>query len=422
MADNLAQTLSSRCFLPDKHTPAHTRRDAPKPDGPKKRGRPRMAQSGGAPHMNRRAQIRYAQRTYRHKKEIMHRSMEKRVAELESTMNRVSDSISDFYDMAIESDLHITHPQLFQHLRDTVTNLKRVTGTQEDIRPREIPCPPIVASDASPGNTTSFGYMVSSLQDPAGDDSSILNQHIPDLPSNTDIQVERPLPGSMKHTYSFQETDPSRILHRYCLEYTYRLFSDPRSDPQEFHRVFRLVPCVKYREKMGLYLLCLVRSGSYEPLEIPALPFYCIGGAGTHYPRLQDGKPIHYENMRLPRRVLGPLSSSVSEDIVSMDREKLLKLAGLDGSWLDCHDVVGYLREKGVIGGDVSSLSIAISSNADGAHPGMALPSGGVSWSLDVNGFFQAILRNMVILGRSPGFRLRDVEAAFTATLRIDSE
>lgn len=374
---------------------------------------------------DRRAQIRYAQRTYRHKKDVMYRNMETRLAELERTMGRLSDSIADFHDMAVESDLHVTHPHLFDHLSVTLSYAKRMTTSTENEPSKDLGRPSTISTKTNSRNPSSFGYIVNRSDDAECEMHLTDIQNLAPEPNLPKSQVYWSLPGSSSHTYSFQEHDPSRMLQRYCLEYIYRLFSDPRSDPGEFYRVFRLVPCVKYKEKMGRYLFCLVRSNSDQPLEFPALPFYCIGGAGTHYPEVKDGKAVYPEHMRLPRRALATVASLCSgEDISSVDRQKLLMLAGLDGTWLDCRDVIGYLKEKGVLGRDDQK------STHEGAEQ---------AWTLDIERFFQgeilvnytyqndtnrvlAILANMVVLGRSPGFRFIDVETAFTANLRYDSK
>ncbi|KAJ0415900.1 hypothetical protein BJY00DRAFT_326635 [Aspergillus carlsbadensis] len=383
MTDNLSQTLSARCFLPtstqDRHGAIKALSSArEQTNAAKKRGRPRMAPTGDTTRMDRRAQIRYAQRTYRHKKDLQHRHMEYRVAELEGTISRVSDSLSDFFDMAIESDLHVTHPQLFDQLRETVTQLRRVTGT---------------------GTATSTA--IGEKERGEGDGVASRELILPMV-----LSTNRPLriPGTRNtYTYSYSHNESSllRTLQRYCLEYSYRLFTDAGADPREFYRVFRLVPCVKYREKMGKYLLCLVRSSANDRLDIPALPFYCIGGAGTHYPRVEGGKRVWNEKMRLPRRVLGTVASLLGEDVASADRDRLLELAGLDGIWLDSNDVVGFLEERCVLTGSQQGE--------------------GVSMSLDIDAFVQTLAEKMVILGRSPGFRLRDVEAALAGALRVDS-
>ncbi|PTU18970.1 hypothetical protein P175DRAFT_0534753 [Aspergillus ochraceoroseus IBT 24754] len=142
----LSETLSARYYQPGppygspneqsqrRKSPLDTSgsesviRDNPRSDDePKKRGRPRMSSPGG-PRMDRRTQIRCAQRTYRHKKEVMFRTLQERVAELEENLNEVSDSLFAFYTMAIGSDLHITHPKLFHRLKCTVTQLQVATG------------------------------------------------------------------------------------------------------------------------------------------------------------------------------------------------------------------------------------------------------------------------------------------------------
>ncbi|KAJ5089360.1 hypothetical protein N7532_008044 [Penicillium argentinense] len=76
----------------------------------------------------------------------------------------------------------------------------------------------------------------------------------------------------------------------------------------------------------------ILESGLDEAPEIWDMPFYLLGGAGTHYPRRdRTGKPI------LPPNAL-PTSELSDHD--------LLADFGLNGEWLDSHDVEGYLGEK----------------------------------------------------------------------------
>lgn len=157
--------------------------------------------------------------------------------------------------------------------------------------------------------------------------------------------------GNIYYTYAFQETTFSRKLHRYCLEHGFRLFSDPRSHPLEVYRVFRLMPCMKDKERMYPYFKGLVGANINGNLEISSLPFYCVGGAGTHYPT-QDalGNPIYPANMRLPKRILGlfPLEKTGNNSFSDLDVQRRLEICGFGGEWFDCRDVEGYLRELGV--------------------------------------------------------------------------
>lgn len=157
--------------------------------------------------------------------------------------------------------------------------------------------------------------------------------------------------GNIIYTYCFQETKFSRRLQRYCLEYAFRLFSDPRSHPNHIYQVFRLVPCIQDKAKMYPYFKRLVMASSGDSLEIQALPFYCIGGAGTHYPVLDDmDSPIYPPKMRLPKRLLGvlPVVRSASDVESNWDTDRLLEVCGFGGQWFDCRDVEGYLSARGV--------------------------------------------------------------------------
>lgn len=165
------------------------------------------------------------------------------------------------------------------------------------------------------------------------------------------------IPRSISHsiestagdTYCFQESTFLRRLQRYSLERAFHLFSDPRCDPQEIYQVFRLVPCITDKERMYPRFERLLKGDSDDPLEIPSLPFYCIGGAGTHYPELDEYEnPIYPLNMRRPRRVLGIVPTTQPDGSSGMDTEGLLGICGLGGQWFDSKDVEGYLHEHGV--------------------------------------------------------------------------
>jgi hypothetical protein len=112
-----------------------------------------------------------------------------------------------------------------------------------------------------------------------------------------------------------------------------------------------LVSCIRDREKTYPYFKRLVTGGIGDKLELPGLPFYCIGGAGTHYPPKDEfGNAIYPPNRRMPRRILG--SMAIAERFLDGDtgfnQQKVLETFGLGGQWFDCRDVEGYLSERGV--------------------------------------------------------------------------
>lgn len=494
MADYLlSQTLSARYYQPDRfpHISETTgaepgsddghnleQRSTPEPSQSanrvRKRGRPRMSSGNTSPN-DRRAQIRAAQRTYRLKKEAMFQDMKSRVSELEDSMSRISGSLSKFYHMAIQSDLHLTHPYLFQQLNSTVSQAKcedSPNGSPSSTAELHRLGLATLSSTGAAGDAFTFGYTMNMsprangmfYKQPGNDRVRMSpsryaqRSYLGNLPK----QVERPMNGSSAFTYSFNESTFARRLHRQCIEYAYRLFTDPRTDPQDIYRVFRLVSCIRQEDKMARYLASLVRAGAKDPLEPSKAPFYCIGGAGTHYPQVQaDGKPLFPENMRLPGRILSSMTGSTQgmENKLSPEkRQELLKLHGLDGTWLDCRDVQGYLEEKGFCLDGSPCLfatpatesqenyqktafdqSKGTAMDIDGNQEPRSSPlrnidvnpertsgsksgvTGQGSWVLNIEEFVQALLQKMAILGRAPGFRLTDVEAAFKSAATVSS-
>jgi hypothetical protein len=160
------------------------------------------------------------------------------------------------------------------------------------------------------------------------------------------------------HTYSFHESSFSRRLQRNCLEHCYKLFDNPASEPQQIYRVFRLVACIQDRGKMKPYFQRLLQRGAGEPIEVPNQPFYCIGGAGKHYPRRDiAGNPVYPSNMRLPKRILGIMRSMLSNDPFGCSSyDDILCSMGYGGEWFDCNDVEGFLRENGIVVNPQSSV------------------------------------------------------------------
>ncbi|KAE8146759.1 hypothetical protein BDV25DRAFT_143375 [Aspergillus avenaceus] len=365
MADMLSQTLSARYFQPE---------IGPKePEGKdKKRGRPRM--SPNADCNDRRAQVRAAQRTYRLKKEAKFQDLKARVTEQETQIGRIKNSLGTFYDMAIESDMHVTHPYLFRQLTDTVSLI-------QDTPIPKATDPKTRFTITPPGNPVfTFGYTTTPSP----------------TPSPTVTPTPTPKPPTLTPTPTPPEKTFTRHLHRTCIEHAYNLFTSPHTPAEEIHRVFRLVSCIRHEDKLTRYLSSLARAGPKDPLETPSIPFYCIGGAGTHYPpKTQDGRVVYPENMRF---LTGRVFSTGGVDGVEG--------YGLDGVWLDCRDVEGFLGERGAEFGDGVVGSVAVRWK-------------GRSGVLDVGVFVKGLLGKMVILGRAPGFRLVDVEAAFSSAVTL---
>ncbi|OJJ08588.1 hypothetical protein ASPVEDRAFT_66499 [Aspergillus versicolor CBS 583.65] len=305
----------------------------------KRPGRPRLdtANDASLTH-DRRDQLRRAQKAYRLKKEAIFQNATSRAEKLEASMREASDEVIGLDNAAAEAQLHLSHPDIYARLQ----RLRGILTSDSNSMPSESPKEPAAHQIPSP-------------------------DQIPNL--------EYPIPMAMparEYTYSFQETRFSRRLQRYCLEHAYRLFtgSEPGSE-RDIYRVFRLVPCIRDREKTQPRFLELLNGGLHDPLEVSGLPFYTIGGAGMHYPDIDGlGRVVYPGNRRVPGRILGILPTADQ----SRGSKELLEVCGFGGVWFDSRDVEGYLKQNGV---DVQG----------GLFP-VVNTRGRTGYVLDVEGFF----------------------------------
>ncbi|KIM94330.1 hypothetical protein OIDMADRAFT_135958, partial [Oidiodendron maius Zn] len=359
----------------------------------------------------RRSQVRRAQRTYRLKKEATVRSYMARITSLEARIEEITDSLTELHDIAVRADLEQTHPALYTRLREICCNqagkadaanlpslpktaVSNIAGIEDTAQ--------VCNDDLSHQNLPIFGIVISNEYN----DRSI---------------------SSIPIVNSFHEKDFVRRLHRSSLEHAYRLFLDNHSDPNVTYRMFRLVPVIRDKDRMSPYFQKLVQAGEAEPLEIDCLPFYSIGGAGTHYRRTDEfGLPIYPHNCRLPKRLLGipPSIKSACKNTTSDEYQNHLRLFGLDGEWFDCQDVEGYLKHMGVALDQSSSFAeIYVTtpstptshSLADGEQNRVSREGSNDTLSKDDGSI--VLLKGLVILGRAPGFKRSSVEAAFLSSL-----
>ncbi|EEA19916.1 hypothetical protein PMAA_006830 [Talaromyces marneffei ATCC 18224] len=388
-----AKTISSSIAPSAPSTPTkEVREETPPEHMPVLRSRRHMRRSAGRPRLEaageailseyRRDQIRRAQRTYRLKKEATLEKAKEHAANLEDRLNRTAAAI-DEYKASIPPDLRNSHPALLGHL-DCMADL-----TNLDCEPVTQLAPQ--GSNQRESTSPVRIYDITQMQD-----------------------------KNAPYTYSFQETEFHRRLQRYCLEYAFRLFSDSCSNPLDVYRVFRLVPCIQDRTKMYPLFRKLVTSGIKDALEISNLPFYSIGGAGTHYPKMDVlGNPVYPANSRTPKRILGLFGKpgAMKEHDQENDYQKLLEVYGYAGEWFDCRDVEGYLREQGVDLEDSASFPPVQCHQA--CDDIVTLPEPSKSCIIDIEQFLSRLLHGVVILGRAPAFRRTDVTNAFKSALRV---
>lgn len=340
-------------------------------------------------------QIRRAQRTYRQKKEATIQALKTRVEILEQTLQNISDVLGVDHENAIGAAS--TQPDNLSRARQLA--LAEINKTRSSVGDTEQKLPHSLGTLREV-----FGYQLShtrrDMQDntdshyPQRRRSSHRTQSYARSPSPL---LNRLFPPTAIYTYSYQESNLSRHLQRFCLEHTYRWLMDPHTDPDHMTRVFGLLPCIHDMPGIRRNFRRLLYSEIGEQLELNKLPFYTLGGASTHYPRLSpDGRPVHPENLRRPGKILrrmarilrrggiqdwdedwsGDAEPDTGDDAAkaekTMSKEDRLRALDLDGEWFDCHDVQGYLEHRGVVLND-SSLWLEVPSETVGGLYDLAL-------------------------------------------------
>jgi hypothetical protein len=391
-------------------TPKKRSKRSPKSDeedSKKQRGRPRLDTQDETAADRRRTQIRLAQRAYRHRKETTISALKKRVSELERTIEKMNKSFLQFHDNAIDSGLVLSKPSLAQHLKDTTeefVSLAKIASIDSDHEEEaaniaELENSNRVDSSNNPeyqdfaqsqdtaGDQYTLGYeMTFGANDGSDGDVDELPQYMPTDTSTSGTLVEtndslkewsflnnyqqlnaevhiptfdfesllppipKPLKASVPYTYSFQETSFARRLHRLCLERAFRLLTNPDVDQGYIKRAFRFTFTFSNRRRMLARFQELLKRKAGESLENWNVPFFHVGGAGTHFPRLDEqGRPLYPPNIFSPAKAFGPLALPTAEKPrEEATIEQLLESIGFGGVWFDSHDVEGYLRTMGI--------------------------------------------------------------------------
>jgi hypothetical protein len=293
-------------------------------------------------------QIRLAQRAYRSRKEASVSSLQSRVLKLEAAVEKISTAFLSFSDELIESEVLASDPRLTGRLRDTVqlclslAKAANMTGDQNVATNLSSPSEGSHSSseEKEPQRrqtslTTSPPYKESTESEDlgtlyaAGFRGTAEDQYFPEAPSlELSAFIER--------------------LHFACLYEGYSALSDASISMDILQRPFRFLLRLMDRKRLTSYFeACLHAKASRKRLdEWKEIPYFKIGGAGTHYPRKTKGSSTE----TLPRweNIQDPTSELPQE----VQHE-------LDGEWFDIQDLEGFLLENEVafVVGDTDNSS-----------------------------------------------------------------
>lgn len=353
----------------------------------------------------RRTQIRLAQRAYRQRKETTISALSKKVAALESSIEKMQDTFLEFNDKAIASNIGKWEPSLAEDLKLTMgrfidyaksmernseieeealspempprlakiddvrdgTSLSLPSATLQPAQPQSLLCmnEPVLMATASglpleyqnyqtaeeTGDTQGSAYDNSQAL-PMGD--SGIAPWITAEPANP-YPVEAPFPSLNEPlpppvTYSFQESSFARRLLRSTVEAAVRLLTDPNSRREDIFRFCRFTFTWVTRARCLAKLKSLLATTTRESLEVWAAPQWHLGGSGLHYPRSGLDAGSFPPPGWAAREPMGPRRAMNVETPLdpSLDINAIVKLMGLEGDWFDSNDVEQYLRTKGV--------------------------------------------------------------------------
>lgn len=210
----------------------------------------------------------------------------------------------------------------------------------------------------------------------------------PDLTPNPPLgrPLKAPNQPQGSYTYSFQETSFARRLHRMTLERGFRNLTNPSIDPNYIKRAFRFTFCFSNRKRIIARFQEMLKRRAGESLENWAVPFFNIGGAGTHFPRQdEEGNNIYPPNMFSAAKAFGPqLWAQPETPRTEATTQEMLEAIGFGGEWFDSHDVEEYLKTKGIfLDGHSSFVEVdpSVLTVMNGGSENTAFPSSDASSS-----------------------------------------
>ncbi|OAA63209.1 vesicular-fusion protein SEC18 [Cordyceps fumosorosea ARSEF 2679] len=389
---------------PDSNNKTTRNKGKATPGQGKAAGAKRKPGDNEGPGERRRKQIREAQRAYRQRKISQTAYLEERVKQLESAIENMSTVVLSFSEELIGSNILSCQSELTSRLRDALsTCLTLVRETGGNAEPESAGASSMALVPTAP---PSIPHSVPNK--PTGIKNIFGNKPYPDM--NTSMTVA-----------AFMD-----MLATSAVYYGYLALADPTLSTTRLHRHFGLPLQLMSRDKLlsffsALFQSRLCRSNESNAIQSkPGMPFFSIGGAGTHYsPALLtsaagvgvsggsgvDGGGGGSSGASVPLSL--PWANTANQCstwtvrnnawTVPMDPSNVPAnlQERFEGDWFDMQDLELYLLERGV--------SLRMKPNKE-SHGDVNVPL-----------FLRGLMLNSTCLGQSPGFRRQDVEVALNA-------
>jgi hypothetical protein len=258
-------------------------------------------------------QVRMAQRAYRARNQAQTATLQRRIAQLESALEQMGSAVVSFSDALVQSGVLTSFPNLADPLRGMVATCLSLAKANEQ------------GGDGSPDEA----------QRPSGIDYSLS----PNRDIFHDAFSSSMLAGFTPNTKDTHMDVPDFIeqLRIACLYRGFVMLNNPRIPLELLWRPFRLLLTLVPRDTITSFFHArlVARLNKRQPEAFAEIPFFQLGGAGTHYPELY--LPTEHSREWETSTVSGPLSAFSPQ-----------VQGELEGEWFDMHDLAGYLRENEV--------------------------------------------------------------------------
>ncbi|KAF4202395.1 hypothetical protein CNMCM8927_000266 [Aspergillus lentulus] len=405
----------------------------------KKRGRPQKVQDAQTPaeYQRRRAQVRLAQRAYRSRQEATMSQLKNRIAEMESVIETMTETFLAFSDRLMQSGVLNASPDIAQSLKEVTTKYvtlsSRMTETDGDYAtPQDKALSQITASGQlslhSPDQTSQSSDSAVAVKtgpgngdlggaEPVGalipiETPDMVNGPLFPITTQTDIRVPSPhlinIRTPVSHLYGPDSPFFAQRLHLAAYKLAHQYLKNPAVPDSALLRNFGFLMHRWSRRQLIAYLNAFLKSSEgFEVSNKFNIPLLNLGGAGLHYPRKHS--PLSDPNLYwLPS----------AEDISTMYANGL-SIQDLEEPWFDPGDVEGFLEEQGIILSNRNMFpenlqnhrqDVAARSWQSGLLDDQAMFSRGPRLAVDEDQMINWLSRRGICLGRSPGFRKRDVE------------
>ncbi|EAW14288.1 bZIP transcription factor [Aspergillus clavatus NRRL 1] len=307
---------------------------------PRKRGRPRkQVDEGEDPNERRRMQIRLAQRAYRLRKDANTSSIQSRVLQLEATLEQIGTALQSISNAMNQPDSLEYNAHLIGGWGDTVRMCLSLVNEAASVESQDL------VEGTSPLSEKS--HSSAEKNEPQLQTATSMGSPPSRIKSSASAGPESLYAAGFKPTRDGH--DSSKVaalemsafierLHFACLHEGYSVLRDASVELDRLQKPFRFLFRTMDRERITSYFeACLHAKASQKRLdEWEDVPYFRIGGAGTHYP----GKTPRSSTEVLSR------CKNIQDPVLQSPQEIGQKL---DGEWFDLHDLEGFLHEQGVV-------------------------------------------------------------------------